>query len=247
MNCAQVKNEDFSARYLLGELSEGEQVAFEEHFFECERCFEELETLRAVQAELVESEDAVQAQVPTRGPRRIWFIAAGVAAALVAIGVAVQLFTPATTLPPELLELARIEAPSYEAVRLRGAADEAQQRFRSAMESYSEGDYVSAIPGLEEAAKLDPTAPNISFFLGACYLLTGRDPDGINTLQHTVALGDTVFLEEAHLLLAKVYIHRGEFDVARIELESVIDLGGDFESEARALLAELSREVPAVK
>jgi len=151
------------------------------------------------------------------------------------------------SLSPALAELARIEAPYYEPVRLRGATDEAQQRFRTAMESYTAGDYVSAIPGLEEATDLDPNAANISFFLGASYLLADSISEGIETLQHTVALGDTVFLEEAHLLLAKAYLHRGELGAARTELEAVIHLGGDFTAQARALLDELSQEVPSAK
>jgi len=247
MDCALVKDENLSARYLLGELSEDKQVAFEEHFFECERCFEELETLRAVQAELVESEDAVQAQVPTRGPRRIWFIAVGMAAAVVAIGIALQLMTPATTVPPELLELARIEPPHYQEVRLRGAADEAQQRFRTAMEFYSAGDYASAIPGLEDAAELDPTAPNVSFFLGACYLLTGRTSEGVETLQRTVDLGDTPYLEEALFLLAKASLQTGDRGTAEEALRQVIGLEGEWESESRSLLRQMGIGIDEVQ
>jgi len=153
-----------------------------------------------------------------------------------------------TEIPPEpgpdLAELARIEPPYYEPIRLRGATHEAQRRFRTAMESYLESDYVSAIPGLEEAAKLDPQAPNISFFLGACYLLTDRTSEGTETLQHTVDLGDTPFLEESLLLLAKANIGEGKLDAARSELQSVVALDGSFESEAKALLDSISIENP---
>ena len=247
MDCALVENENLVERYLLGELSGEERVAFEEHFFECENCFEELENLRAIQTELARSAEEIHAEIPESKPRRMWFLAVGVAAALIAVGVGLRMLTPPTEMPPELVELARFEPPSYEPVRLRGATDEAQQRFRTAMEFYSTGDYVSAIPGLEEAAILDPNAPNISFFLGVSYLLGDRTSEGIDTLQHTVDLGDTVFLEEVHLLLAKAHVHRGEFDVAYAELEAVIDLDGDFAPQARALLDELSQEVPTAK
>jgi len=228
MDCALVENENLGERYLLGELSGEGRVAFEEHFFECEKCFEEFENLRAIQAELARSAEVIHAEIPQSNPRRMWFLAVGVAAALIAVGVGLQLLTPPTELPPELVELARFEPPSYEPVRLRGAATEAQQRFRTAMEFYSTGDYVFAIPGLEEAANLDPKSPNISFFLGACYLLADRTSEGIEILQNNLALGDTVFLEEARRLLAKAHLRRGEFDAARSELEAVIDLGGDF-------------------
>jgi len=240
MDCALVENENLVERYLLGELSGEERVAFEEHFFECEKCFEELENLRAIQAELARSAEEIHAEVPESKPRRMWFLAVGVAAALIAVGVGLRLLTPPTELPPELVELARFEPPSYEPVRLRGAANQAQQRFRTAMESYRTGDYVAAIPGLEEAADLDPTAPNISFYLGSCYLLTGRTSEGIAALQHTIDLGDTPYLEEALILIAKGKIRTGDFKGAIRHLERVIAMGGDFKQEALRIIEQLN-------
>ena len=163
------------------------------------------------------------------------------------MGIGLRLLPLASEISTVPVELARFDPPDYTPIRLRGDTDKAQQRFRSAMELYSAGDYVSAIPGLKEAAELDPTAPNISFFLGACYVLTDRTSDAINTLENTIALGDTVFLEEAHLLLAKAHLNRGESDAARTELETVIGLGGDFAPEAQGILDEFSEEVPSTK
>ena len=110
------------------------------------------------------------------------------------------------------------------------------------MEFYSAGDYASAIAGLEEAANLDPSAPNISFFLGACYLLAGLPSEGITHLQQTAELGDTPFLEEALLLLAKAEINMGAFGPARDRLQAVLELDGEFVEDARTLLERLVRE-----
>jgi tetratricopeptide (TPR) repeat protein len=236
LDCERVQRDELIERYLAGVLDEAEREAFEEHFFECDRCLEELDTMRAAQQLL--SEAAADLPTEHRPPRsrKLWVFASGIAAALAVIGVSVTLLTPKPELPAELLELAAIEAPSYTPIRLRGAADEAQQRFRTAMEFYSTGDYVSAIPGLEEAAELDPNAPNISFFLGASYLLTDRISEGIATLQHTVDLGDTPYLEEALLLLAQAHLGAGDIDKARDELGRVLELEGDFSEQARTML-----------
>jgi tetratricopeptide (TPR) repeat protein len=253
MDCTRIAEDQVMERYLLGQLDDAELEAFELHFFECEECFSQLEALQAAQQVL--TAEPVSRALQIEHPKWIrtwgWAVAA---AAVVVIGLVAALWWVmrpplyrTASLSPALAELARIEAPYYEPVRLRGVQDDAQQRFRTAMEFYSTGDYVSAIPGLEEAATLDPNAPNISFFLGACYLLADRTSDGINTLQNTVALGDTVFLEEVHLLLAKAHVHHGEFDVARCQLEAVIDLDGDFAPQARGLLDELMQEVPKAK
>ena len=36
----------------MGRLSEEDRDAFEEHYFECARCFDELQTLQAIREEL---------------------------------------------------------------------------------------------------------------------------------------------------------------------------------------------------
>ena len=59
-----------------------------------------------------------------------------------------------------------------------------------------------------------------------------------------VDLGDTVFLEEAHLLLGKAEINRGDVDTGADHLQQVIDLDGGFADEAKELLDALFVEVP---
>jgi anti-sigma factor RsiW len=73
MNCAQVTKEEITEKYLLGRLTEAEQGAFELHFFECERCFEEVESLRMLQTEapagrFVNSRAGLQATEPVLAP-----------------------------------------------------------------------------------------------------------------------------------------------------------------------------------
>jgi tetratricopeptide (TPR) repeat protein len=245
MYCARIADDQVTERYLLGQLDDAEQEAFEQHFFECDECFSELEALQAAQQVLAIEpvSRALQIEHPQRLRTWGWAVAA---AAVVVIGLVAVLWWvmqpplhTTASLSPALAKLARIEAPAYEPVRLRGGQDEAQQRFRTAMELYTAGDYASAIPGLEEAANLDPNAPNISFFLGACYLLTGRTPEGIATLQHTVDLGDTPYLEEALILVAKARLKIDNIAGAQRAFEEAAALRGDFETEARDALGKL--------
>lgn len=249
MNCRKVSDQDVAERYLLGQLDEADQEAFERHFFECNDCFAELEALRAVKVRLERDlEGAPRLALRPRPSVRWWWWGLASAAVITIVVAGLIMWTVASAPPrlvelsPELAELARIEAPYYEPIRLRGIYDEAQRSFRTAMEFYAAGDYASAVPGLEEASDLDPSSPNISFFLGACYLLTDRIPDGIAELEHTVALGDTPFLEESHLLLAKAQINQGNLVSASTHLNMTIDLDGDLADEARLLLRQLQQE-----
>ena len=69
MDCALVKERCVTERYLFGRLSEDERAAFEEHYFECDKCFGELETLREIRAQLAESKGEIRGRTSTARPQ----------------------------------------------------------------------------------------------------------------------------------------------------------------------------------
>jgi tetratricopeptide (TPR) repeat protein len=113
--------------------------------------------------------------------------------------------------------LARFDPPSYIPPALRGAEDEATERFRTGMRHYQDGNYGEAIPEIRAAAALDPQRAGIRFFLGICLLMTEQTDAGIKELRETIALGESAYLEEAHFYLAKAYLGRGEMGAAKEE------------------------------
>ena len=133
MNCQRVSAEDMVERYLLDGLSEADREAFEEHYFECDQCFANVEAVRAVKVRLEREQESVPrlAQRPSSTIRWWWW--ALVAAACVTLGVTAVVWWTAATVPPmtaelssELAQMARIDPPYYEAIRLRGVYDHAQ-------------------------------------------------------------------------------------------------------------------------
>jgi tetratricopeptide (TPR) repeat protein len=261
MNCEQVTKEDITEKYLLGRLTEAEQGAFELHFFECERCFEEVESLRMLQTELRRAASTIREKTSKR-QSLFWRWAWAPAAALtvLAVGVGWWVWRPSVTplqppaivqVPapqpapqptvPSVAELAQVRPPEYRPPVLRGVEDDATQRFRAAMRHYIRGDYATAIPGLRAASKLNPQASDISFFLGICYLLTDQTDAAIKQLRRTAALGDSPYLEETHFYLAKCSLRKGDLRAARNELEKTIRLRGEHEDEARELLEQVER------
>jgi tetratricopeptide (TPR) repeat protein len=242
MDCATVKTESIAERYLRRELTEAEQETFEEHLVACTACFEEVAALCALKAELERSRKQIVAEAGARPSpwRRPWLLAAAAAVLAVAAGLGVWMrLQPASSLTPELAELAAIEPPAYAPVRLRGSEDNAARRFREAMELYSRGDWNGALPGLRAAATLDPEAPHFAFYLGACALLAGETGEAITQLQRTADMGDTLFLEEALFYLAKAHLQAGGVTAARDALVKVILLNGDRSQEAQALIDRL--------
>lgn len=259
MTCDRIQREEIIEKYLTGRLGAAEQEAFEEHYFACSQCFEELRHYRALQAGLRESGPEIRAETSTRSGAWGWAWPAAAAAAVLVVvvgigiwrrqaSVPVQPSPPVSTAQPapstpvaSLEELARIEPPRYVPVVLRGASDEATQRFRQAMTHYQQGDYRKALAGLQSAAQLDPGAVNINFYLAICQLLTGETENAIAGLQRTAALGDSPYLEEARFYLAKALLRKGEVDAAQQELRKTIELRGEWEARARELLQKVER------
>jgi RNA polymerase sigma factor (sigma-70 family) len=119
--------------------------------------------------------------------------------------------------------------------------DEVTQHFVRAMERYGKADYTGAAGDLRAAAKLDPDAAHIRFFLGVSYLMSGEDSAAIDRLRATIALGDSPYLDEAHWYLARAYLRRRDLDAAQSELRELIQLHGPASVEARRLLMQVER------
>jgi len=269
MNCEQINHDDVMEQYLLGGLDLAARDAFDEHLFECDECFDRLQTVRALRRELVATAAARRAEPVDVSRGWMWTWKWALAPTLAALVVAVIVWPRATPPPTRapaastsgpagvattsspgasaaagekaVAELGRFQAPIFALASLRGIQDAATARFREAMTHYADRDYRGAVPGLRAALQLDPEATHASFFLGVCYVLTGRLDEGIGALRQTAAAGDSPYLEEAHFYLAKALLQDADPAEARKELERTIRLRGPLETEARRLLADLDR------
>jgi tetratricopeptide (TPR) repeat protein len=268
MTCEDVSGSEIVEKYLLGQLGDDVRESFEEHYFECARCFGLLQTYQALQAELARTRQDLLPVTPAR--RWVWQWAWIPATAVVVIAASVALWqrplpgnlspAPDVTRPapgpssaapespsrppapppkPSLDQLARFEPPPYAPGNLRGVVDAATVKFNEGMERYQQGRYAAAAGVLLEASSIDPEAPHILFFLGISQLLAGQTDQAIDTLGKTITLGDSPYLEEAHFYRAKAYVRRENLDRARAELETAIRLRGEREADARDFLRQL--------
>lgn len=250
MDCAEVKSSELAERYLRGILNEEDATRYEDHFFACESCSAELRALEALQLELARTRSAVEARA--RRSRPILWMAAAAAVVVLASGAGLYLTRGAKPLAEpgsvseatDLVELARVEPPRWTPMRLRGTENEAERRFREAMEHYAKGEWSFALTGLRETSRLDPEAAHVSFYLGACALLAGNHAEAVESLRRVVALGETPFLEESRFYLAKAYLGGGDLVAARAELQATVELGGPRLDEARKLLEKLETTRP---
>lgn len=253
MSCSLGVQEERLEAYLLGRLEEGDCQDLEDHFFACPDCQGRLATLQALPAGLAARDGRPESRRPERRRRSTW---AGAGLTLLAASLLLALLLRETPpaggggageggtaeIPQErLVELARFAPPRYQPLVLRGATDPA---FAAAMDLYLQGDFAAASAGLARLAADRPADPAVHFFLGASALLAGDTDAGLRALEAAVALGDSIYPEEARLLLARALIGQGRLGPAREQLAAVIALGGDFEAEARRLLGELDRLAP---
>ena len=247
MDCRQIEENDLIERYTAQTLGDEERERLEEHYFSCPRCLDRVRALQAVRAALTERQ--------MRQPRRrgFWLGAMAAAAVMIAAVVGVAMLRSRAggrkqaaavverrVAPLDLAELARIEPPAYTPPVLRGGTG-SRDPFRAAMRRYQAGDFAGAARELQTVSRADPANMAARFYLGACYLLTGQMPMGMEELQRVVRAGDaSPFEEEARFLIAKADIGRGDFDDARRQLFSVVQMHGDLQAKAAALANKLS-------
>jgi tetratricopeptide (TPR) repeat protein len=251
MNCDQIEREEIIEKYLTGRLDRAAQEEFEAHWFGCRECSRKLQVSRMLQEKLWEKGDKIlpPTQEPVRVPsgRRAWAFSAAATVLIIAAAAVLwwqfrgpgrpQAGTKATS--SSLLMLASIKPPLYVPPALRGAQDEAAERFRTGMTLYQEGRYDAAIPDLRAAVDLNPEGAGSRFFLGICLLLTGQTEAGIGELQATISLGESVYLEEAHFYLAKAHLGKGDLGRAKDEFNWVVQRSGSLKEEAARILAQL--------
>jgi tetratricopeptide (TPR) repeat protein len=238
MTCDDVDQGELAERYARGRLSEEQQAGFEQHYFECARCFDLLQTSLSVQSALREETGVAY--------WRWGAVAAGIAACAVAAvllrpSAAVQppppaqQTTTAPAIPESLTTLARFDPPPYVSLRVRGDED----RFESAMERYVRGDYAAAAERLRALATRRPASPNVLFYLGVSELMIGRPAAAISALQSAVNNGGREQAEHAQFLLAKAWLAQSRPAEARAALEACANLQGAHAREAGELLKKI--------
>ena len=253
MTCEEIEAADLAEKYILGQLGSDEQASYEQHYFGCTRCFEELRLRQTMQAELTAMAGRTPSSRLGRPPftRPAWAVAAAI---LIAVGGftfwrAVRPSRPAAPAlarqaPVPVREnssiemLARVDPPPYTPPALRGGTN-VDPRFRRAMEDYRQARYSAAIPGLAATVAADPKSADAQLFLGICYLMDGQTEPAIGRLRATIDLGPTLDLEMAHFYLAKALIRQHDTSGSERELQKTIALHGDLATQAKELLGKL--------
>jgi TolA-binding protein len=142
----------------------------------------------------------------------------------------------ASTSSAALEQLARIEPPVYVKLQTRGAPDPTEAAFERGMDAYARGDYRNAVGLLEKARTGD--GARVDFFLGISLAMIGDTDRAIEVLARA-ATPNSPYADEARMILAKVYVRKGDIGAAARELATVAEQRGPRAAEARALLDQV--------
>jgi TolA-binding protein len=114
MSCERIVKDEFAEKYLLGQLNDAEQEAYEQHYFECHRCFDELQTYRALQNELQKLAPPEPAREPAWQGTGWWWgwrWAAATAAAAVVLAIGINVWLGPSETPAPAPPIAAVPAP----------------------------------------------------------------------------------------------------------------------------------------
>jgi tetratricopeptide (TPR) repeat protein len=246
MNCQRVITENLIERYLQGTLEPSLRDDFEDHYFACESCLAQVQTVQAIKP--------VLANMPPPAPAKRswaplpWFGLAAAALALFLIFwpkpspspgpvATLPLTVPA---PPALLLLSEVQPAPYSPALFRDGAGAPGPAFSEAMRSYQKGEWNQAAQSLAAVAENSPSNFAALHFVGISSLLAGKSEAALAFLDRVIAFGQqSPFEEEARFYRAQTLLLLRRSPEARQELERIIKARGDYEAPARSLLKRL--------
>jgi len=263
-HCTGAPADHAALDYVEGTLAEAEAERFEEHYFDCEVCLAQVQTLQAAGAGL--ARQVAKPAAPTRPEKVLSWparAAVGATAAILVIGVIAYKTMSSGPEPPAPAQSAAPAPPAPAAVTKaaqparsqpaagREAADFADlalpvfaaanlrgengdEHFQAGMEAFGKGDCASALPDLAQVESSSRYTLAARFYSGACQMHEGKLGAAEETLKQVAGAGDSPQQESALYYLAQIALERNNASAAHRLLVQTIALKGDLERRASA-------------
>jgi tetratricopeptide (TPR) repeat protein len=267
MDCQEIRERHIADEYLAGRLRPDEAEAYEEHYFACDACLEDLrfrqtlsQQLEARGEEVFAREIAAEARAAEEAPdrERVGVEPAGAPRArhpslaipawvfarkswVAATAAAAALFVAAMLVGQRMdreTERAGLWHPlPYPYVASALRGDEGDSVFRQGMALYQTGRYADAAQVLEQHVAAAADDDQALFYLGVSYLLADDARKAVGPLVEAHRLRPDARLYRWYLALAE--LKSGELDRAADRVRALAMEEGEFDSEARELLRRI--------
>lgn len=108
-----------------------------------------------------------------------------------------------------------------------------------ALSYYEQGDYTTAASIFESELIQQPNEDYLLFYWGLCNLELGELNQATSLLKKIPPAADSRFYSPAQWYLALAYLKADNVDQAKIQLQTIVESGGDYKNKAQELLDDL--------
>lgn len=236
MKCHEFQN--LIEAYLQGTIEEAQRDRFEEHFFQCRKCFLGLqinETLRNKEVRISLKEKPRLFVFKVLKPMLVM-------SSLFLLILVSALLLRQNRQARRLGEIARFELPLYHQSELRnfpGQGTDLEYRFSLAMRLFQAGKFAAALGILEQPPFAALAYPKIEFFRAICYL-GENDPDRAGAILDTlIGTMDPAYFDEALYYKGFVLLRQGRKQAARAQFAKIAGMLSPMSGKARAMVRKI--------
>jgi hypothetical protein len=236
MKCHEFQN--LIEAYLQGTIEEAQRDRFEEHFFQCRKCFLGLqinETLRNKEVRISLKEKPRLFVFKVLKPMLV------MSSLFLLILVSVLLLRQ-NRQARRLGEIARFELPLYHQSELRnfpGQGAELEYRFSRAMRLFQAGKFAAALDILEQPPFAALAYPKIEFFRAICYLEENEPGRAGAILDTLIGTMDPAYFDEALYYKGFVLLRQGRKQAARAQFAKIAGMLSPMSGKARAMVRKI--------
>ncbi len=216
--------------YLNDQLLETDKEQFELHYFNCDKCFQELNLINSLQKESVYQKEAIK----NRQPKKIsFFISSPVSIAASLILVICSLLLILNLKPQK--NLIEFEPPFY--IPAEDRNQKSENEIEKAFQLYNEKNY-------SQALKIFQNYPHYSqqviFYRAICLLMVGEYKQAINDFDEILRAMNPSYYDEALFYKSIALIRMNRKKEAQELLTELTQIFSPLETKARAILEKIN-------
>jgi tetratricopeptide (TPR) repeat protein len=236
MKCHEFQ--DLIEPYLGETMEESRREQFEEHFFQCRKCFLGLKINETLQNKAV--------SIPLEEkPRFFAFKVIRPVLAMAALFIVILssvLLLQQSQQAGRLREISRFDLPLYHQGEMRGGAENGaplEEGFSRAMRSFQARDFRAALEILEQPAFTAAAYPKYDFFRAISHLGADEADKAGEILDAIIAAMDPAYFDEALYYKGFVMLRQGKRQEAHAQFEKLAGMLSPMAGKAREMVQKI--------